>query len=86
MSHLGPVFMIVAVAPLAALVVWGYLCSRVRRFGLLLLLLPPLFLVAISPEMWRLEALPIIAAYELLAGIGYIVGFLRSKRSKSKQG
>jgi len=75
---------LVGVVAFTGPVVWGYFCSRVRRFGLLLLLLPPLFLVVISPGLLHLAALPFFAAYGLLVGTGYIVGFLWSKRSKSK--
>lgn len=65
-------------------VVWGYICSKLRRLGLLLLLLPPAILIAIWPGLIHPGALPFFIMYGLLAVMGYVVGFLWSKRGKSK--
>ena len=64
--------------------VWGYICGRLRRLGLLLLFIPPVILIAIWPGLVHPGALPLFILYGLLAAIGYTVGFLWLKRSKSK--
>ncbi len=65
-------------------VVWGYICSKCGRLGLPLLLLPPVILVALWPGLIHPGALPLFIIYGVLASVGFIAGFIWSKRRKSR--
>jgi hypothetical protein len=65
-------------------VVLGYICSKWGRLGLLLLLLPPVILIAIWPGLIHPGALPLFIMYGALASVGFISGFIWSKRRKSR--
>ena len=83
-----PVGLIIAVLLAESLgpVIWGFLCSRLRKriFGLSFMFLPYLILVMVWPGLLDLRALPFFALYVVLALIGYLAGFLIVKRGKQK--
>lgn len=62
--------------------VWGWICGKFRLFGLLLLLLPPIILIAIWPGLLHPAALPFFVTYGLTASIGYVVEFFWHRRNK----
>jgi hypothetical protein len=59
-------------------VVWGYICSKWGRLGLLLLLLPTVILIAIWPGLIHPGALPLFIMYGALASVGFIWSLLKN--------